>query len=508
MNMNKVSLLKILITIAVLLVSGTVTGLCAQTGSTLRFDDVEGDRVLTAADVKYKHFVTCSHTYDDRSCFVVEDFETGQKKKFYTTPHVEPSMFYTCSGYIVNEMTVDVGRNCWFCGTKWERTGQYVYSLEGLLVPETLYYGYVGRFNLNDVMLGSGNFDIMIVDSSYNLEHFALTRNGGIIATEEFFVYEMTHAPGGGYNVTRGKITHPDNGGRFMGVVCTGDTVVTLARCMNQTHYFHFHEMFYLGYGQTDNFVASNSVYCFNVYEAYNDRRARMETDAPIHLTATNKGSGVIVSYITENTDLPYYAFPGKMILFHFPYINVPHPEIVHTMDTGFYAKLKDVKSSDSIRGNSFLAALLEDNYGNSVWRFPILESYSAVIYDTVRKVQNPRLESIIPFRNPDYNQRPSFCVSGYYPLYQNKVARNITYNHRNETPQRDLTQIICYTTSPGYWWVEYSLLGMWQEQNFTIGYRSLYTSSFEQVPFVSEGVITTLMCGFHIIPIQDCEDE
>ena len=43
-----------------------------------------------------KIFVINSRTDDDRNYMLVEDIVSGNKKKFYTTPHVEPSSCYTC----------------------------------------------------------------------------------------------------------------------------------------------------------------------------------------------------------------------------------------------------------------------------------------------------------------------------------------------------------------------------------------------------------------------------
>ncbi len=499
---------RLLLFFVALWMSECLVPLCAQSGGTILFDDTKGDRVVSAADVKYKKFVTCSHTDDDRSCFLVEDFENNTRKKFYSTPHVEPSLQYSCSGYIVNEMVVDDGKNCWFCGSKWVRTGQYVYTIEGLLVPETLYYGYVGRFNIiNDVLNGGGNMEIMLINGSDNLQHFALTPSGDIYATEDSIIYHLDPIGGGIYNGIRGAIGHTGLGGRFEGVVCTGDTIVTLARCIDQSHFFHFHDMFYLGYGPQNSFIGANTVYNFDVYWAYNDRRARMETDAPIHLTATNNGTGVTVSYIMENSDYPGVSTPGKLILFHFPYSNAPNPEILHTIDTGNYVKLKDIKSSDSVWGKPFLAALLEDNHGKSVWRLPILGTGAWTINDTVRKVQNPSFESIIPFRNPDVAQhKASLYIAGYYPFSQNRVARNIRYNIRNDN-NRDLVPLGCYSTSPGYWRVDNSLDYLHQDSGFTIDYSNSFPSSFEQISFVPVSAPHTTIC-INSFPVKNESDE
>ena len=478
----------------------------AQTGGTVRFDDTRGDRVVAAAHVKYKQFVTCSHTDDDRSCFLVENFENNTRKKFYSTEHVEPSMQYSCSGYIVNEMVVDDGYNCWFCGSKWVRTGQYVYTIEGYLVPETNYYGYVGRFALSAVQNGGGNMEIMIVDSSYNLQHFALTPSGGIYATEDNMIYHFTPAAGGGYNVTRGIINHTAVE-KFAGVVCTGDTLVTLARCLNPVHTLHYLDNFYLNYGTTSSFITSNTTLRFDVHEAFiNASLARMGIDTPLHLAATNEGSGVVVSYITENEDHPGYSYPGKVIMFHFPYVHTdgPYPEILHNTDTGTYVRIKDIKSSDSVWGNPFMAVLVEDNHGNSVWRLPILGSAYSNFYDTVRSVKYPSMESIIPFRNPGIAiHKSSLYLSGYYPFSQGKVARNISYNLRNDNSRVNKIPIGCYTASPGQWEVDPSHSNALPVNNFTIRPRSSYSATFEQIPIVSINAPYTAIC-VDPLPVKD----
>ena len=85
---------------------------------------------------------------------------------------------YTCSGYYVNEMVVDDDYNCWFVGSKWTRTGQYIYNIEGLLVTETLYCGNIGKFNAADVLNGYGNFDVTTIPNSSEIEYFTLAPNG------------------------------------------------------------------------------------------------------------------------------------------------------------------------------------------------------------------------------------------------------------------------------------------------------------------------------------------
>ena len=123
--------------------------------------------------------------------------------------------------------------------------------------------------------------------------------------------------------------------------------------------------------GNPQIFFAGNNTYPYDTYDAYNDRRARRWTNAPVFLTKTNKGCGVVVSYITENTDYPLHDFPGKLIMFHFPEELTEPTEIIHNDDTDVYVRIKDIKSSDSSLGKSFMAVLLEDSYGKSVVRFP-----------------------------------------------------------------------------------------------------------------------------------------
>lgn len=314
----------------------TPAELPAQESGTKRFDDIKGTRVLTAAHEKSNVFVTVSHTDDKRSCFMVENIVSGVKNKFYTTEHVVPSMFYTCSGYIVNDIKIEDNYTCWFCGTKWVRTGNYVYNIEGLLVPDTQWYGYIGKFPINYAMSGSGNYSIMIIPNSHKLEHFAMTDDGGFYATEESLIYHI-FPDATGYSVECGRIEHSGAGGRFMGVECAGDTVIALSVCADSGHYFHYHDLFYLSYGLTGDFITHDTTHIFDTYYAYGDRRVRRWSAQPLFLTKTNRGSGVTVSYITENTDYPEVDFPGKMIMFHIPDRWNVRPTVIHTDDTGLW---------------------------------------------------------------------------------------------------------------------------------------------------------------------------
>ncbi len=341
-----------------------------QNGDISRFTDINGEHIISAAHRKGELFVTCAHSVDKRSLFMVENRVSGVKKKFFTTEYVEPSMFYTCSGYIVNDIEIDKDYNCWFCGKKWTRTGQYIYNTNGMLEPETTYCGYIGKFNMVNVINGTGTIDIMTVDNSFEFEHLALTNAGGIYATDNMLIYYMDPS-GNGYDVSVGKISHPGAGGRFMDVVCLGDTVITLSLCVDSSHFFHYHDMFYLSYGESNDFINDDNTYGYDVYYAYGDRRTRRWSDAPVFMTATHNGCGVVVSYITENTDFPEHDFPGKLIMFHIPSENAVPSEIIHNDDTDVYVKIKDIRSSDTSLGNQFMAVLLEDSYGNSSMRFP-----------------------------------------------------------------------------------------------------------------------------------------
>ena len=104
-----------------------------------------------------------------------------------------------------------------------------------------------------------------------------------------------------------------------MGVECAGDTVIALSVCADSGHYFHFHDIFYLSYGKVSDFITNDTTLVYDTYYAYGDRRVRRWSDQPLFLTKTNRGSGVVVSYITENTDYPVVDFPGKLIMFHIP---------------------------------------------------------------------------------------------------------------------------------------------------------------------------------------------
>lgn len=122
-----------------------------------------------------------------------------------------------------------------------------------------------------------------------------------------------------------------------MGVECAGDTVIALSVCADSGHYFHYHDIFYLSYGLTGDFITHDTTHIFNTYYAYGDRRVRRWSAQPLFLTKTNRGSGVTVSYITENTDYPEVDFPGKMVMFHIPDRWNVRPTVIHTDDTGLW---------------------------------------------------------------------------------------------------------------------------------------------------------------------------
>ena len=423
----------------------------AQTSATYRYDDIKGDSIHTVVHEKNNLFITCSHTSDSRSCFLVESLSPSIKKKFYTTPAINPSHPHTTPlpqgcGLIINDLETVQDYECWFCGQRWEQTGYITYNPYGVAVPETIFCGFVGRFNINNAISGSGNVEIMTIPGTINLEHLAVSTGNIITVTESSQLIELTPTSTG-YNYIIGRSTHPSE--VFMDAVTTNDTVVLLSRFSNPQHYFYHHDMFALRYALPSTFVTScDSFYRYDTYYINNDHSFGFDTLSPIMLCRTNNACGVVVAYITPREDYrEFETTPGKLVLHHIAKKNSDPIEIIKSNDNNTYVCIKDLEACSPVIGNTFIAALLEDSLGKSVLRYPILQHTYTYLTDTIRRISNVRLQSLAPYHNPTTSVA-SLYAAGYYPANQKKLAKVYDYTvhmHNKEPLPKE-----CFLTSYG----------------------------------------------------------
>lgn len=295
-----------------------------QTFSSItRLTNCSGDRTIVRSN-QLLQTVTCYHDSHNCSSFIVSG---NPSKKFATSTYIVPSgtIPYPVSneGYIVKDMEILDGV-CWFCGEKWNETGNMLYTLEGLSYPEILHDGFVGRFNLADVLSGSGNFEIMTIPNTTELTHLAVYQ-GGITAIGESKEYpynscvvelQETSFPTT-YLVTK---TNPACSLEvFMDVTHAGNKVVTLSRYnATPTDSSYYKYCFGLRYGTPSYYgYTANTLYNYKTNKVFLPANlGRFYGLTPIFLTHTNNGNGVVVSYLGGGVEgVDFYC--GRLLMAH-----------------------------------------------------------------------------------------------------------------------------------------------------------------------------------------------
>lgn len=263
--------------------------------------------------------VICYHDSHNISSFVVEG--TG-KKKFAT------SVYLTSTGPVLNPV-LNVGYHvrdmeilddmCWFCGDRWEETGEWILTPGGQAYKEVTHKGFVGRFSISGVLAGNGNFSIMEIFEVPPLTNLAVYTGGvtAITGGEEYYpssVVELkeTSSPNAYYV----SIIHPsDNNEVFMDVAWAGGKVVTLSRFRptSITDSAKYKYYFGLRYGTPSNFAATaNTVYNYMTHKVFFPANiGRFSGLTPIFLSHTNQGNEVVVSYLGSDPGF----FQGRLLM-------------------------------------------------------------------------------------------------------------------------------------------------------------------------------------------------
>ena len=496
---------KILITL-LLTTLFLINSVAAQNSRTYRYDAIKGTKILTEAHEKNTFFVTCSHTSDGRSCFLIEYSGSNTRKSFYTTPYVAPTPHAIASGYIVNDMVIARDYTCWFCGEKWVRTGQYIYNSNGLAYPETVYYSYVGKFSLQNAINGGGNYETMTFSPDYTMENIAVSKSGIVTVTGGRYLWEFSPNTDGSYNYKVGESSQ--NSEVFVDVVCRTDTVVVLSRFNNPDHYFYYHDMFALRYDTPYNFVGNNNtMYRYDTYYINYDHSCGFDTLSPIKLCSINTGSGVAVAYVTPRCDFPYnnatdatsYSIsPGKLLLYKFDKKNTIPSKIIYSTDTATYTKIKDLSASVFDNNYYFIALLLEDSINRSIIRYPILNHFFS-ISDTIKTISTIQLDEIQAYQNSS-TLANNLMGAGFAMNNQNKLSEAFDFAIHSQSP---FSFFYCLTNSFGVLnYINSPNPSIKTTQNYLINQITSGIISPTSTQYASTDAVQTLTCG--PIPISE----
>ena len=385
--------------------------------SVTKYNNCTGDKTLIRKN-QTSYTVTCYHDEHNCSSFIVE---SQIRRKFATTSYSNNGQTPLApqTGYIVRDMELLDGV-CWFCGEKWVETGQMLYTLEGLAYPEVLHYGFIGRFNMADVIAGNGNYETMVISGTEVLTALAVyvsgvTAIGGAIDHPySSCVVELqeTSFPGS-YLVTTEVSSNSEE--VFMDVTCAGGKVITLSRFNNPANSSYYNYRFGLRYGTPSSFTyTANTLYCYNTSLLFSIPDAgKFYNLSPIFLCKTNNGKGVVVSHLGEgsaNTNI----YSGHLMLYHIGSEGATSVEVKNNYDMDVYSEIKEITFNVPFNTYSKMAILLD---GNTL-RFPLWASnYN---YDTVMYTNDYNLASMVYY----YAQSGLFDISGVGYDSTNKIVR------------------------------------------------------------------------------------
>ena len=417
-------LLQMLINTLLLTGAGTVVAQINYSKIT-QFNNVNGENTIIRTNRVFSHFVTCSNTSDGRSCFVVDN--GSSYKFFYTTQHVTmiPGVSLN-TGYVVKDMQMEFdGTTCWFCGIKWAETGTLVYDINGSGTWDTVFCGFIGRFDAVDVMNGSGSFEIMEIDGTYCLDKLAAWNTGaaavGIDDYGRSRVVELIQSGTNTYKYKVEKSTRTDE--VFMDIANANGRIVTLSRFNSSISNSYFKNYFGLRYGNPSYFVSTSStLYLYNTANVFGNNAATFTSMNPVHLSYTNKDKEVVVSYLGDY----FSAFvapwlKGHLLSYHIPSEGANNITMTYNQDTNTYRKIYEVKFNQPLTTKTYMAALLEGSDGNSVLRFPYLNRTNAY-NDTMLYINYaPKVESVAPYQTSSSGMEIA-ATGRYHYSYQRIV--------------------------------------------------------------------------------------
>lgn len=464
-----------------------------------RYDNILGEKTIIRTNEKNYTYVTCSHTSDDRSCFIVKNLKRAEiTKAFYTSQHVNPlPPFISNIGYWVSDIVV-TPTQCWFCGTKWEETGNYIYTGSSpYLCPETIFCSYVGWFDLFDVVdYGAGDFNVVEFNNIVDLYLKKLVVCGSsVTAISDDKILEMYNIQNNSCSYRLGSPNWCNE--TFVDIVLSGDSVITVSRFNNPSAYFYYHDFFALRYGPTanNNFISNNNAYMFDTYNMVGgDTWARFFQLESIKMTTMCNKRDAVVSYLARdvNSNNP---IPGHLVMIHIPNENAHPSEIITSDDTSRYRTLKDASSSSCNYGNNMcMSFLLDDSTDRQILRYPIPGRGYGNFPDTIKRVGSPRLDAIAVGHYYDENAPDYYWLmaAGVF-LSDNKVAE-VQDRGIRAIPERQ--HKTCLNNINGSFHSQSCMSNSWYDTNKPLSISSSGARPIMQHPFSSFAVQTTTMCN------------
>lgn len=413
---------RILIAVCLLMHAGAI----AQNYSTLyRYNNLKGNHVIIRTDQTNTYFVTSYRPNLGRSCFIVKNSNSTRYFDMRECYENSPLTY----AYLVNDMQIQ-DDECYFCGRKWFYTGEMIYYPDGTMELEVDSIGFFGKFNVNDVLSGTGTYEILELIKTKTLTKLAVYPGGatavGVSDSMDHSCLVELHETGivGGVMNYKAKILHstiPDE--VFMDVVHTSTKVTTVSRYNNPQRYVAYRDYFGLRTGSPLDFLGTNNgINNYSAYSVFGDEHACFSGVDPVCLSAVNVGEAVTVSYLMSAIPLT----DGKVISYR---INIPGQQttgIQYNYDNNRYKRILEAKFNMSLNNNTNMAIVLEDEDGKSIIRFPCWNNQTTYC-DTILYSDSVTVQSLAPFQLSSN----TFCLAmgGYFHNNMKKIAELRNYD-------------------------------------------------------------------------------
>ncbi len=450
-----------------------------------KYQNQYGTNVLTRISASQLDVITYYELDVYTRCFMV--LHGNLRKCFYINENYDPSLYNSHSSYDVKDL-MQIGTTCYFCGTKRTETGQWIYNPDGSITMEVLYDGFIGKFDVNDVLGTGGNMEILLIDKTLRLDKIVTCPNGvmSIGTTKqtlescivELHEYSDPFAPTTySYRVMRSSY-HDE---MFKDITNNKDTVCIVSRFKNGSRPNAFKYYFGLRYGNgRDYYNTNNGIYYYNTQNVLPNEAATFTGVDPIHISSMRTNKAVVVAYL-NTVQSNRQGFP---ILYK---INAPGNSISKTLvclNSCKYDTLLDMEFSIPSREYTYSAMLLKDEFGKSVLRFPDW-NINSPMPDTLLISPTYKFQSISPI------QQLSACVlysGGYDPLDSYNVLNLQQWSihfHVRTCLEKQIEVLESYNNIVDPIWEECALV--------TVSYKN--DLFFETYPFESRIVTKESVC-------------
>lgn len=379
----------------------------------LQYSSLHGTGEIVRASGDNSRHVTCAYVDNRRSLFIVTSGNT--RKTFYTSEQSAP--LGSGEWHEVLDMLID-GSTCWVCGRDWHETGQLIYNLDGSSYWERVSVGFIGRFDIDSILGGSGTFYTYPIANTTELTHIA--RGGYSLA----FIADGGDCAGeavpAGTALSLAKVTPPKIGEVFMDVVFAGGKYVFLSRFHNIGVYYNRYRIG-LRYAAPGWVADMQTMHVYDTWELFFNYGwfAGLE---PVHLCKTNSGNGVAVSWVETDPSNPAPSFFGHLFVLKIDSEGAMGFKGYYSADSAVYTRIKDVGFGGPSYGNPYMTLLLEDADGNSVFRFINTNCGNQnICSNPMLSLSSPRIESAVPIQTSSTNLK--FIASGFYDDMSYKIA-------------------------------------------------------------------------------------